>query len=128
LGVVFIVILLEVGVLTGPSLAMTSFGKSSQNVSIHDNNNNKNAIIHPASVTFNGKSVIIHPAYITSEASSSSSCHCPKPSNITRTTVAQNITNIKGPVKVAFVNSYWTYNTAQDQFVAGTTSARTISG
>jgi len=119
-----IAILLAVGVLTGPSITVTSFGKSSQNASIHDN---KNVIIHPASVSFNGKNVIIHPTYITSKASSSSSCHCPKPSNITRTTTVmqQNITNIKGPVKIAFINSYWTYNTAQDQFVAGTTSART---
>jgi len=53
-----------------------------------------------------------------------------KPSNATKTSmsnvlIVKNITNIKGPVKVNFVNSYWTYNTAQDQFVAGTTSART---
>jgi hypothetical protein len=53
-----------------------------------------------------------------------------KPSNVTKantTTViiVKNITNIRGPVKVNFVNSYWTFNTAQDQFVAGTTSART---
>ena len=39
--------------------------------------------------------------------------------------IVQNFSNIKGPVKVNFVNSYWTFNTAQDQFVAGTTSART---
>ncbi len=46
-------------------------------------------------------------------------------SNFTTIRIVQNFTNIRGPVKVNFVNSYWTYNTAQDQFVAGTTSART---
>ena len=62
---------------------------------------------------------------------SSNNCTCPKPSNstkpanVTTIRIVQNFTNIKGPVKVNFVNSYWTFNTAQDQFVAGTTSART---
>jgi hypothetical protein len=46
-------------------------------------------------------------------------------SNFTTIRIVQNFTNIRGPVKVNFVNSYWTYNTAQDQFVAGTTSSRT---
>ena len=45
--------------------------------------------------------------------------------NVTTIRIVQNFTNIKGPVHVNFVNSYWTFNTAQDQFVAGTTSART---
>ncbi|MDQ6865491.1 MAG: hypothetical protein M3044_16905, partial [Thermoproteota archaeon] len=45
--------------------------------------------------------------------------------NVTTIRIVQNFSNIKGPVHVNFVNSYWTFNTAQDQFVAGTTSART---
>jgi hypothetical protein len=36
--------------------------------------------------------------------------------------VQKLITNIRGPVHINFVNSYWTSNTAQDQFVAGTQS------
>jgi hypothetical protein len=36
--------------------------------------------------------------------------------------VQKLITNIAGPVHINFVNSYWTSNTAQDQFVAGTQS------
>jgi hypothetical protein len=75
------------------------------------------------------------------KSTSSDNCLCPKESNSTRTTnvtktnwtkanatsiiIVKNISNIRGPVKVNFVNSYWTFNTAQDQFVAGTTSART---
>jgi hypothetical protein len=38
------------------------------------------------------------------------------------TTTTNNV-NIKGPVKFAFVNSYWTDNTAQGSIVAGATSA-----
>ncbi|MFZ0222909.1 MAG: hypothetical protein WAM42_14595, partial [Candidatus Nitrosopolaris sp.] len=36
--------------------------------------------------------------------------------------VQKLVTNIRGPVQIGFVNSYWTSNTAQDQFVAGTES------
>ena len=36
--------------------------------------------------------------------------------------VQKLITNIRGPVHINFVNSYWTSNTAQDQFVANTQS------
>jgi hypothetical protein len=36
--------------------------------------------------------------------------------------VQKLITNIMGPVQIGFVNSYWTSNTAQNQFVAGTQS------
>ena len=36
--------------------------------------------------------------------------------------VQKIITNIRGPVHINFVNSYWTSNTAQDQFVANTQS------
>ena len=39
-------------------------------------------------------------------------------------TIQKEITNIRGPVHINFVNSYWTSNTAQDQFVAGTESGR----
>jgi hypothetical protein len=67
-----------------------------------------------------------------SNANATASANDTKPSNVTAarsnfTTIriVQNFTNIRGPVKVNFVNSYWTYNTAQDQFVAGTTSSRT---
>jgi hypothetical protein len=38
----------------------------------------------------------------------------------TNVNVQKLITNIQGPVQIGFVNSYWTTNTAQDQFVAGT--------
>jgi len=38
-------------------------------------------------------------------------------------TATTNNVNIKGPVKFAFVNSYWTDNTAQGSIVAGATSA-----
>jgi hypothetical protein len=40
----------------------------------------------------------------------------------TSVNVQKLITNIRGPVQIGFVNSYWTSNTAQDQFVAGTQS------
>jgi hypothetical protein len=40
----------------------------------------------------------------------------------TNVNVQKLITNIRGPVQIGFVNSYWTTNTAQDQFVAGTQS------
>jgi hypothetical protein len=38
----------------------------------------------------------------------------------TNINVQKLITNIRGPVQIGFVNSYWTSNTAQNQFVAGT--------
>jgi hypothetical protein len=38
----------------------------------------------------------------------------------TNINVQKLITNIRGPVQIKFVNSYWTFNTAQNQFVAGT--------
>jgi hypothetical protein len=40
----------------------------------------------------------------------------------TNVNVQKLVTNIRGPVQIGFVNSYWTSNTAQDQFVAGTQS------
>ena len=93
---------------------------ASSQTSIHDNNI---AIGTPNTFKIN------HP--FEPKSLSSNNCTCPKPSNstkpanVTTIRIVQNFSNIKGPVKVNFVNSYWTYNTAQDQFVAGTTSART---
>ncbi|MDQ6668499.1 MAG: hypothetical protein M3Y53_09775 [Thermoproteota archaeon] len=100
----------------------------SSRTSVHDNNV---VIDRPNTFKINHSS---DPKSI----SPSNNCTCPKPSNSTKpanaTTIranvstiriVQNFSNIKGPVHVNFVNSYWTYNTAQDQFVAGTTSART---
>jgi hypothetical protein len=40
----------------------------------------------------------------------------------TNINVQKLITNIRGPVQIGFVNSYWTSNTAQNQFVASTQS------
>ena len=40
----------------------------------------------------------------------------------TNINVQKLITNVRGPVQIAFVNSYWTSNIAQDQFVASTQS------
>jgi hypothetical protein len=40
----------------------------------------------------------------------------------TNINVQKLITNVRGPVQIGFVNSYWTSNTAQNQFVAGTQS------
>ena len=88
--------------------------------SVHDNSI---AIHRPTTFKINHSSD-------TKSISSSNNCTCPKPSNstkpanVTTIRIVQNFSNIKGPVKVNFVNSYWTFNTAQDQFVAGTTSAR----
>ncbi|HET7149144.1 MAG TPA: hypothetical protein VFI73_11670 [Candidatus Nitrosopolaris sp.] len=90
-------------------------------ISVHDNNI---AIDKPTTFKINHFSD-------KRSISSSNNCTCPKPSNstkpanVTTIRIVQNFSNIKGPVKVNFVNSYWTFNTAQDQFVAGTTSART---
>ncbi|HYA85171.1 MAG TPA: hypothetical protein VEH06_17250, partial [Candidatus Bathyarchaeia archaeon] len=42
----------------------------------------------------------------------------------TSVNIQKLITNIRGPVQIGFVNSYWTSNTAQNQFVASTQSGQ----
>ena len=42
-------------------------------------------------------------------------------------TTSTTIQNIEGPVKISFVNSYWTDNIAPEAVVAGSTSARTTA-
>jgi hypothetical protein len=141
LGLFVIIVMLMVSGSVATSIVYADKSSSISTSSSFSTSTNT-IIVHPPSIIHNGNSLVIHPAYVSfkannhhhhysshSKSTSSSSCNCPKLSNITKTTttttVIQNITNIRGPVKVNFVNSYWTYNTAQDQFVAGTTSART---
>ncbi|HXX97938.1 MAG TPA: hypothetical protein VEL11_12580 [Candidatus Bathyarchaeia archaeon] len=64
----------------------------------------------------NATNIISHPNVTASKAVSTNF------NPYTNVNVQKLITNIQGPVQIGFVNSYWTSNTAQNQFVAGTQS------
>jgi len=146
-ALVFVVILLVSSTLTGSSLAKISltqpFEQQRQQAlkiwsdSLPINYQKYLPTTSFSETTIPSNDIGISPA----KSTSSHNCLCAKPTNSTRTTnatkaippkinatsviIVKNLSNIRGPVKVNFVNSYWTFNTAQDQFVAGTTSART---
>jgi hypothetical protein len=132
-AIAFIVVLLASSNLTGSSLAKVSLSPfeqeqqqalkiwsdslpvDSQKQALHDT--------HSSRTSAHDNNIIIDPSNSTSQANVTKA-NVTK-ANVTTIRIVQNFTNIKGPVHVNFVNSYWTFNTAQDQFVAGTTSART---
>jgi hypothetical protein len=64
---------------------------------------------------------VTHHANVTATASASKAVST-NFNPYTSVNVQKLITNIRGPVQIGFVNSYWTSNIAQDQFVAGTQS------
>src|SRR5919198_3369262 len=78
-------------------------------------------------------SIIIAIPYTTSLSFAKSSISLPElnvmnTSPTTSSTATTNTSNIqKGPVKISFVNSYWTDNTAPGAVVAGSTSTRTTA-
>ncbi|MGB7954102.1 MAG: hypothetical protein WCF23_08985, partial [Candidatus Nitrosopolaris sp.] len=132
-AIAFIVVLLASSTLTGSSLAKVSLSPfeqeqqqalkiwsdslpvDSQKQALHDT--------HSPRTSAHDNNIVIDPPNSTSQANVTKA-NVTK-ANVTTIRIVQNFTNIKGPVHVNFVNSYWTFNTAQDQFVAGTTSART---
>ena len=137
-AIAFIVVLLASSTLTGSSLAKVSLSPfeqeqqqalkiwsyslpvDSQKQALHDT--------HFSRASAHDNNIVIDPPNSTSQANVTKAnvtkANVTK-ANVTTIRIVQNFTNIKGPVHVNFVNSYWTFNTAQDQFVAGTTSART---
>ena len=137
-AIAFIVVLLASSTLTGSSLAKVSLSpfeqKQQQALKIWSDSlpvdPQKQALhdTHSSRTSAHDNNIVIDPPNSTSQANVTKAnvtkANVTK-ANVTTIRIVQNFTNIKGPVHVNFVNSYWTFNTAQDQFVAGTTSART---
>jgi hypothetical protein len=140
-AIAFIVVLLASSTLTGSSLAKVSLSpfeqEQQQALKIWSDslpvNSQKHALhdTHSYRTSAHDNNIVIDPPNSTSQANVTKAnvtkANVTK-ANVTTIRIVQNFTNIKGPVHVNFVNSYWTFNTAQDQFVAGTTSARTPGG
>ncbi|MGC2575330.1 MAG: hypothetical protein WA364_27810, partial [Candidatus Nitrosopolaris sp.] len=135
IALLFISILSGSSVLTGATLGQVSqtgsFGMQHQDTPLKlwtvDPANNRQTADEPTSTS----SGVIDATNVTSPSASPNITSPNVTANkavstnfnpYTNINVQKLITNVRGPVQIAFVNSYWTSNIAQDQFVASTQS------
>jgi hypothetical protein len=124
-AIVFIVILFASITLTGSFLGKTSLTQAFGQLQHQETplklwtvdsstNNSKTANVTKANVT---RAISSNATNATNTKAISTNFN-----TFANVNVQKLITNIAGPVHINFVNSYWTSNTAQDQFVAATQS------